>query len=165
MNRLWYTDGLSRKRYEERKKICRCFDMLESDFPAIMSRCVEMMRKVRFFNSSNEAEGVLYDLFRFQPLIVLSEIWQMDSDALELKFRLQYECGGEESVSLLDCLVNKLEEWSKRLAYCRELRLTVDLRTRPEVSKALKGKAVVKKEYYSLLECVRKLQKNYRVYL
>lgn len=165
MNRLWYTDGLSRKRYEERKKICRCFDMLESDFPAIMSRCVEMMRRVRFFNSSNEAEGVLYDLFRFQPLIVLSEIWQMDIDALEFKFRLQYECGGEESVSMLDRLVNKLEEWSKRLAYCRELRLTADLRTHPEVSKALKGKAVVKKEYYSLLEGVRKLQKNYRVYL
>lgn len=53
----------------------------------------------------------------------------------------------------------------RRLAYCRELRLTADLRSRPEVSREQKGKAVVKREYYSLLECVRKLQKNYRVYL
>lgn len=165
MNRLWNTDGLSRKRYEERKTIGRCFDMLESDFPALMSRCVEMMRCVRFFNSSDEADGVLYELFRFQPLIVLSEIWQLDIRALELKFRLQYECGGEESLSLLDELVEKLNEWDKRLAYCRDLRLTADLRTRPEVDQGLKGKDIVKKEYYSLLECVRKLQKNYRIYL
>lgn len=165
MNRLWHIDGLSRKRYEERKKICRCFDVLESDFPALMARCVDMMRRIRFFNSSNEADGVLYDLFRFQPLIVLSEIWQLDIQALELKFRLQYESGGEESLPLLGELVQCLNEWDRRLAYCRELRLTADLRSRPEVSREQKGKAVVKREYYSLLECVRKLQKNYRVYL
>lgn len=108
---------------------------------------------------------MLYDLFRFQPLIVLSEIWQLDIQALELRFRLQYESGGEESLPLLGELVQCLNEWDRRLAYCRELRLTADLRSRPEVSREQKGKAVVKREYYSLLECVRKLQKNYRVYL
>lgn len=165
MNRLWYTDGLSRRRYEERKKIRCCFDMLEDDFPVLMSRCVEMMRCIRYFNSSNEVDGVLYDLFRFQPLVVLTEIWQLDISALELKFRLQYECGGEDSLLLLDGLVKKLDEWDKRLAYCRDLCLTADLRTRPGVEQGQKEKAVIKKEYYSLLECVRKLQKNYNVYL
>ena len=165
MNRLWYTDGLSRKRYEERKNICRSFDVLESDFPALMSRCVEMMGRIRFFNSSHEADGYLYDLFRFQPLVILAEIWQLDIRALEEKFRLQYECGGEESLALLDGFVKKLDEWDKRLSYCRDLRLTADLRARPSVGKMKTDQAIIKKEYYSLLECVRKLQGNYPVYL
>lgn len=166
MNRLWNIDGLSRKQYNERNKFPRNFDVLECDFPALMARSVRMMQAVRYFNSDNRADGFFYELFRFQPLVVLTEIRQMDTCAMEQAFRLQYENGGKDSGDLLVRLAGKLDEWDRRLAYCRELRLTKELRARPLVRAGNStGLAGIKKEYYSLLECVRKLQQNYDVYL
>lgn len=166
MNRLWYTDGLSRKRYEERRNQGTCPNVLESDFPALMARTMELMRTIRYFNAENQPDGYLYDLFRFQPLMILTEIRQLDVVALERLFRREHEACTGKTGDLREELKTKLDGWDRRLAYCRDLRLTLDLRLRPALSEV--GQAdryTVKKEYYSLLEIVRKLQQNYDVYL
>lgn len=166
MNRLWYTDGLSRKRYEERKNPAPCPGVLESDFHALMARTMEMMQATRYFNAENQPEGYLYDLFRFQPLVILTEIRQLDIFSLERSFRWEYELGAGKPENLRQELKAKLDEWDRRLAYCRDLRLTLDLRARPDLSQTNGiDRDTVKKEYYSLLEVVRKLQQNYDVYL
>lgn len=124
-----------------------------------------MMKLVRYFNAKNEPEGFLYDLFRFQPLVILTEVEQFETNGLEAVFLREFQAGGERCNGLLGSLNRQLDDWDRRLAYCRDLRLTADLRSRPGLMGEGGGKEAVKKDYYGLLEVVRKLQGSYAVYL
>lgn len=164
MNPLWYTDGLSRRQYEERREALPGGRMLEDSFPALMGRAVDMMHRIHYFDANGLPTGAFYSLFRFQPIVILTEIHQLDANVLALTFRREYEAGRDSIRILYEELEKRLTDWAKRLAYCRELRLTHDLWGWMVGKGELLDRAALKKKYYSLLEIVRRLQRGYDVY-
>lgn len=167
MNRLWYTDGADRKRLEKRGDILCGLNLLEDDYRVLMARVLRMAGGVRYFNHRNQPEGYWRELFRYQPLAVLSEIGEVKAEELERRFLgligRQTEAAGE--------MTGRMEEWLKdwelRLVYYPGLQLTKDLSSRMKFGLAERGAEVklVKGVFYGLLETLRKLQGRYEVYL
>lgn len=162
MNRLWSTDGSDRKLCSTKETEELTTGILESDFRVLTQRALEMMRRLRYVNRANRLEGTFYDLFRCQPLIVLTEISARDIDGgLRLFARAEWQ----ERKQLVAALDREMKDWDNRLAYYQHLRLAVDIHSRPGIFREAETEEEIKKNYYILTGILRKLRGNYLLYL
>lgn len=167
MNRLWYTDGADRKRLEKRKDISCRFSLLEDDYRVLMARVLRMAGGVRYFNHRNQPEGYWRELFRYQPLAVLSEIGEVKVEELERSFLELIGRQPEAATKMCVRMEGCLNDWELRMVYYPGLQLTKDLSSRIKFVVAEGGRdvGVLKGVFYGLLETLRKLQGCYNEYL
>lgn len=167
MNRLWHTDGADRKRLEKRGNIPCGLSLLEDDYRVLMARVLRMAGGVRYFNHRNQPEGYWRELFRYQPLAVLSDIVGVDVAKVERCF---LEGGGRQAAvagEMSRRMEGWLDDWELRMVYYPGLQLAKDLSSRVRFA-VEEGETDAEKQrevFYGLLETLRKLQGGYEAYL
>ncbi len=163
MNTLWYTDGTDRRQFEGRKDIPCRVAMIEDDYRVLMGRVMDMAGSIRYYNLKNQPEGYWRELFRYQPLAILSEIERTDIHELENRFLKSGRRQPEMMLKLAKELMGRLDDWELRLVYYPRLQLAKDLSSRTKF-RLPEEKDELKKSFYALLGTVRKLQVNYERY-
>lgn len=164
MNVLWFTDGTVRKEFERRKDIPCRLALLEEDYRMLMRRVMDMAECIRYFNLKDLPEGYWRELFRYQPLAVLSDIERVDTHTLEKQFLKAGRRQPEVMLKMVKLLTRSLEDWEMRLSYYPGLQLSADLLARVKFG-IPEEKRELKRVFYVLLETLRKLQANYDAYL
>lgn len=164
MNTLWYTDGTDREQFEGRKDIPCHMAVLEEDYRALIGRVMDMSECVRYYDLKNKPEGYWRELFRYQPLAILSEIERIDIPSLENHFLKAGRRKPQLMLEMTRKLANLLDDWEVRLVHYPQLKLSVELSSRVK-SSIPTGKGELKRMFYTLLEILRKLQLNYGQYL
>ncbi len=125
MKNIYETDGLSRENRAERVAMDFPLHILEEHLPVLLNR---VLRKSKEFAR----------LYHYQPIVVLSEIEHIDTDAIqEVFYFLQDE---EEKVYYIRTLLLLMEGWRKRLEafslYSGSLELLRDLEGQIEANLA-----------------------------
>lgn len=105
-------DGLSRQKRTDDVKVVCPFRILEADSFSLFIRAIENTAFIRYFNRENKPEGYWKALYLRQPIVILSEIRQIDRQAWEQAFAGQNEAN---CLRLVCDLLIKLEGWRTRL--------------------------------------------------
>lgn len=166
MNVLWETDGTDRRQWERRREVAGRLAVLEEDEGVLMGRAMDLAAGVRYFNLRNKPEGYWRELFRYQPLAVLSEIGRLDTGRLEADFLEGYRRKKEEGMRVAERIRGWLDDWELRMVYYPHLSLSKDLSSRVRFGVGKEGNAVWRRRtFYGLLETIRGLQVGYGRYL
>lgn len=105
-------DGLSRQKRADDVKITVPFRILEDNPSRLFIRALENSSFIRYFNPENHPDGYWKSLYDRQAPVILSEIKQLNLVQSE-----QHFVSGtlDERLSLVDFLVNRIQNWRERL--------------------------------------------------
>lgn len=113
MRQTRITDGTDRTQYCKLHASLTDFHALESDWEVLFDRLMDMSRSIRFFNSDNQPDGYLYELWQSQLLPVLVEICLFDVKEEEKSYLHNRGTFLEKRQML--ALYRKIENWKERL--------------------------------------------------
>lgn len=182
MKETWHKDGLTRKKQAEALQINSPFLALESDFSNLLARAMHSAGFIHFYDSIKKTNGHFADLYRYQPVVILNEIQQFDSEEPEQMFislndpeiylpdDIILQQKNDIRISLQLQLQNRIYDWDERLNHRASLHGSSFHSEMKEVtltySKLLKsGKFKPQQLFYFLLQAIRNFQSNYNFLL
>lgn len=159
MNKQWNKDGLTRKKLENDFRIHEPFHALEKNISNLLARAL---------SRSNS-------LYHFQPLVILNEIAQTDTSAIEQSFILwQNEHTAEsnkEIAYLRNSLYHRFEDWYQRLNHqilqtsTSSLFQDMEKFDRKIQKITLSDPKTLRRSFYILLRFIRNLQNKHEIYV
>lgn len=154
-NHLCEKDGLNRSGYENRGDKGKRLEVVESD-PFVLLAWLLGEKAAQLFPEAPKGEDFMWkDLWKWEPLVVLTEVEMLDTGKIEQALGKGKEGEWEKWEKVL---VGRIKDWKKRLNESCASRLLLAL-------DAIGSKKQDKKaRVYALLEGVRKLQENAAVY-
>jgi hypothetical protein len=162
-------DGLSRQERLDEVHIVQPFRSMEDDFFHLFSRVIENSSFIHFFNLTDVPSGIYWkSLFRNEPIIILLEIKQFDTEQAENNFLQRFSTG--EGNTLTE-ITNQINDWHRRLGESDSLLrplltpILSLLNTKMTESEGIQEKEADKQKFYQLLNDIRNLQKDFDIYL
>lgn len=168
-------DGLTRKKQAELLQVQQPFYALEEDFSNLFARALHLAGKVRYYASTDKPDGYFASLYQNQPLVILNEINQYDTQTPEQEFiRLAKETPERRRagrVALKTALYVQATEWHRRLN--RSLLQKEESLLQTEVNRynrllqalPLTDGRSTQRIFYFLLRYIRSIQKEYPRFL
>lgn len=168
-------DGLTRKQQTELLQVKQPFFALEEDFSNLFARALHLAGKIRYYTSTDRPDGYFASLYRDQPLVVLNEINQYDTQTPEQEFirlaRETPEVRQKGRNTLKFNLYTQATEWHQRLNRSPLQKETSLLQT--EVNRynrslqnlLLADDQSTQRVFYFLLRYIRSLQNEYERFL
>lgn len=168
-------DGSTRKKQRELLQVKQPFYALEADFSNLFARVMSEAGKVRYYTSIHQPDGYFASLYRNQPLVVLNEINQYDTETPEREFiRLAKETpqtrrSGQTQLKI--ALYTQATEWHERLnrsSLLKEVSLLqaeVNRYNRLLQNLPLADGRSTQRVFYFLLRYIRSIQKEYDRFL
>lgn len=175
MNKRWNKDGLTRKRQEEQLRVQQPFHALEEDFSSLFTRALHAAGFIHYYNSIQAPDGSFASLYYYQPLVILNELKQFDTQKPEQEFlKLSTATSRERLESrnrLKTELYEQLRNWYKRLNH--QLFQTDTSALQTDVNQCNRILSVMpltdgrstQRIFYVLIRFIRGLQDKYEHYL
>lgn len=168
-------DGLTRKKQTELLQVKQPFFALEEDFSNLFARALHLAGTIRYYASTDRPDGYFASLYRNQPLVILNEINQYDTQTLEQAFiRLAREAPAIKHSKRNDLKITLYEqatEWHLRLnqsPLAKEaslLQTEVNRYNRLLQNLPLADGRSTQRVFYFLLRYIRSIQKDYDRFL
>lgn len=105
-------DGLDQEVRKARTPELQTTGLLEEDRWRLLNRLREMAGGIRYYNQENCPDGYWSELWAMQPVFLLAEIQDFDTEKWEEKFSKQHTSGRQQLYT--DFIRKKLEDWRKR---------------------------------------------------
>lgn len=119
------TDGLDRTQYLLQSASLHDFEALENDCNVLFKRIMEMSRGIYYFNSSNQKDGYINELWHSEILPIFMEILSVDISQLEKEFIHNRGTAQQQEQAIQ--LQTYLTDWKQRLdQYCLSCPITND---------------------------------------
>lgn len=164
-------DGLTRKKQAELLQVKQPFYALEEDFSNLFARAMHLGGIIRYYTSTQRPDGYFASLYEEQPLVILNEINQYDTETPEREFiRLAKETAEAKHRgrnTLTQTLYTQVTEWHARLN--RPLLQKEKSLLKNEVNRynrllqnlPLTDSRSTQRIFYFLLRYIRSIQKEY----
>lgn len=168
-------DGLTRKKQAELLQVKQPFYALEEDFSNLFARALHLAGALRYYTSTREPDGYFASLYEGQPLVILNEINQYDTETPEQEFiRLAKETPEvrrQGRNALKQTLYIQATEWHARLnrsllqKEVSLLQIEVNRYNRLLQNLPLTDGRSTQRIFYFLLRYIRSIQKEYDRFL
>lgn len=174
MDKTWNKDGLTREKQAELLQINNPFSVLESNFSNLLAHALHAAGFIHYYDSVEGPDGHFADIYRYQPIVILNEIKQLDTDMYEQKFialntasSIQKNKGKMELQSQLQ---SQTEDWHARLnhrfpmytsSFHSGMKATIQTYMQMQENSKFKTQQL----FYFLLRAVRNIQSSYDRYL
>lgn len=175
MNKRWNKDGLTRKRQEEQLRVQQPFHALEEDFSSLFTRALHAAGFIRYYSSIQAPDGSFVSLYDYQPLVILNEIKQFDTQKPEQEFLKLSTAFPRERLEnrnkLKTEIYEQLRNWHKRLNHqlfqteTSFLQTDVNQCNRALSALPLTDGRSTQRIFYVLIRFIRGLQDQYEHYL